>query len=114
MKVKTTQKYKMDKARLCGIGKRPGVMQIVPPRHVMRNVLLHEDDDHELATNPLASPTGPGGASGFSNRGGSQIAVPMVTNVYLGTFWGDRNLVEGFSKAIVENGYLDPLSELNY
>jgi len=114
MKLRTTLKRKMDKGQLCAIGRRANVMQIVPPRHVMRSVILHEDEDHELATNPLASPTGPGGAPGFSNRAGSQIAVPMVTNIYLGTFWGDRNLVEGFSKAIVENGYLDPLSELNY
>ncbi len=65
-------------------------------------------------TNPLASPTGPGGAAGFSNRAGSQIAVPEVTNIYLGQFWGDRDFVEGFSKAVVENGYLDPLSDLGY
>jgi hypothetical protein len=114
MKLKTNHNRKMSMGQLCSIGKRPNVMQIVPPRHVMRSALLHEGDDPELATNPLASPTGPGGASGFSNRGGSQIAVPMVTNIYMGPFWGDRNLVEGFSKAVVESGYLDPLSELNY
>ena len=37
-----------------------------------------------------------------------------MTNIYLGPFWADRNFVEGFSKAIVENGYLDPLKELHY
>ena len=114
MKVKSTLKRRMSMGQLCSIGKRPNVMQIVPPRHVMRSPVLHEDDDHELVNNPLASPTGPGGAAGFSNRGGSQLAVPLVTNIYLGPFWGDRNFVEGFSKAMVENGYLDPLSELNY
>jgi hypothetical protein len=45
---------------------------------------------------------------------GSQIAVPQVTNIYLGAFWGDRALVEQFTKAIVENGYLSPLKELGY
>src|SRR2546429_4778928 len=95
------------------IGKRPGVIQIVPPRDAVRPHDLRKDD-HELVTRPLTSPTGPGGANGFRNRGGSQIANPRVTNVYLGDFWGDRDLVEGFSKALVENGYLDPLSELGY
>jgi hypothetical protein len=31
---------------------------------------------------------------------------PRVTNVYLGPFWGDRSFFEGFSKSIIENGYL--------
>ena len=95
------------------IGRRPGVIQIVPPRHVVRPSVLHEED-HELIDNPLASPTGPGGAQGFQNRNNSQIASPQVVNIYLGAFWGDRDFLEGFSKAIVENGYLDPLSELGY
>jgi hypothetical protein len=34
-------------------------------------------------------------------------------NIYMGPFWDDRAFVESFSKAIVENGYLDPLAELN-
>jgi hypothetical protein len=114
MKAKTTLKRRMSMGQLCSIGKRPNVMQIVPPRHVMRSPVVHEGDDHELLNNPLTSPTGPGGAAGFSNRGGSQLAVPLVSNIYMGPFWGDRNFVEGFSKAIVENGFLDPLSELNY
>src|ERR1700758_993067 len=114
MKAKDTLKRRMSMGQLCSIGKRPNVLQIVPPRHVMRSPVLHDDDDHELVNNPLASPTGPGGAAGFSNRGGSQLAVPLVSNIYMGPFWGDRNFVEGFSKAIVENGYLDPLSELGY
>jgi hypothetical protein len=96
------------------IGPRRGVIQIVPPRPAMRPSLVHEDEDHELITRPLASPTGPGGAAGFSNRGGSQIAQPVVTNIYLGTFWADQGFVEGFSKAVVENGYLDPLHDLGY
>ena len=37
---------------------------------------------------------------------------PRVTNVYLGPFWGDRGFFEGFSKSIVENGYLNPLKQL--
>jgi hypothetical protein len=98
---------------LCRIGQRPGVIQIVPTRSVVRPSVLH-DEDQELVNAPLASPTGPGGAPGFRNRAGSQIAVPEVTNIYLGPFWGDQNFVEGFSKAIVENGYLDPLRELGY
>jgi hypothetical protein len=33
----------------------------------------------------------------------------------MGPFWnGDSKLFEGFCKAVVENGYLDPLRELNY
>ena len=104
---------KMTKEKLRGMGSRKNVMQIVPPIHVVRPAYLH-DDTRDLATNPLASPTGPGGAAGFQNRNGSQIAVPEVTNIYLGQFWGDQNFVEGFSKAIVENGYLDPLKDLNY
>jgi len=96
------------------IGARQGVIQIVPPRNVMRPNFLREEDDHDLVTRPLASPTGPGGAEGFENRAGSQIAVPEVTNVYLGTFWGDRGFVDGFGKALVENGYLDPLKQLSY
>jgi hypothetical protein len=59
-------------------------------------------EDHDLVTRPLDCPTGPGGATGFENRAGSQIAVPEVTNVYLGTFWGDRGFVDGFGKALVE------------
>ena len=104
---------KMTKEKLCGMGSRKSVMQIVPPLHVMKPAYLHEDD-HDLVINPLASPTGPGGAAGFRNRNGSQIAVPEVTNIYLGQFWGDRAFVEAFSQAIVENGYLDPLKDLNY
>ncbi len=104
---------KITKANLCAMGSRKNVMQIVPPMHVVRPAYLHESDK-KLATNPLASPTGPGGAAGFQNRAGSQIAVPQVTNIYLGQFWGDRALVEGFSKAVVENGYLDPLRDLKY
>ena len=67
------------------IGPRRGVIQIVPPRRGVRTAQLHEEDhdDHELVTRPLASPTGPGGASGFHNLAGSQIAEPQVTNVYL-------------------------------
>ena len=92
------------------------MIQIVAPRHVYRPGYLRAEDrdNEELLTRPLASPTGPGGAKRFRNRGGSQIATPHVTNVYLGDFWGDRNFFEGFSKAIVENGYLDPLKTLGY
>lgn len=104
---------RMTKEGLRRIGRRPGVIQIVPPRHVMRPSFLHEEE-HDLVDQPLASPTGPGGAAGFENRNGSQIAVPQVTNIYMGQFWGDQNFVEGFSKAILENGYLDPLHDLNY
>ena len=104
---------KYTKEMLRRIGRRPNVIQIVPPRHVVRPTLVHSDD-HDLVDRPLASPTGPGGAQGFSNRGGSQIAVPKVTNIYLGPFWGDRNFVDGFSKAVVENGYLDQLGDLGY
>ena len=104
---------KLTKEKLRAMGSRKNVMQIAPPLHVVRPAYLHADNK-DLATNPLASPTGPGGAAGFSNRAGSQIAVPEVTNIYLGQFWGDRELVEGFSKAIVENGYLDPLRDLGY
>jgi hypothetical protein len=104
---------KISRQTLLGIGSRPGVIQIVPPRHVMRPSFLHEED-HDLLSQPLASPTGPGGAKGFRNRAGSQIAVPEVTNIYMGPFWGDQNFVEGFSKAILENGYLDPLRDLGY
>lgn len=100
-------------ADLKQMGLRPGTLQIVPTRHVMRPFLIHEDTK-ELAANPLSSPTGPGGAPGFQNVAGSQIPVPEVTNIYLGTFWGDQNFVEGFSQAIVENGYLDPLKTLGY
>jgi len=98
------------------IGPRKGVVQIVPPRNSVRGSHLREEDndDHELVTRPLASPTGPGGAAGFHNVAGSQIAVPQVTNIYLGPFWNDQNLVEQFSKAVVENGYLTPLKELGY
>lgn len=110
--VKMSRK-KYTKEMLRRIGRRPNVIQIVPPRHVVRPTLVHSDD-HDLVDRPLASPTGPGGAQGFSNRGGSQIAVPNVTNIYLGPFWGDRNFVDGFSKAVVENGYLDPLRDLGY
>ncbi len=104
---------KLTKAALRGMGSRKNVMQIVPPMHAFRPAYLHADE-HDLVANPLASPTGPGGAQGFVNRDGSQIAVPEVTNIYLGPFWGDRAFVEGFSKAVVENGYLDPLRDLGY
>jgi hypothetical protein len=98
------------------IGRRKNVVQIAPPRQSVRQAYLRQNDlgDHELVTRPLASPTGPGGAAGFANVAGSQIAVPEVTNVYLGPFWGDQAFIEGFSKAVVENGYLDPLNTLGY
>jgi len=102
---------------LRGIGKRQGVIQIVPPRgeFYFRHVRDNEDqDDHEVVTRPLSSPTGPEAAEGFRNRNGSQIATPQITNVYLGDFWDDRNFVEGFSQALIEHGYLDPLNELGY
>jgi len=68
-----------------------------------------------MVTDPLATPTGPGQANNFRNRAGSQIAQPHVTNVYLGDFWGgDTTFLEGFSKAIVERGYLAPLATLGY
>ena len=102
--------------KLRSIGPKSNVIQIVPPKQAVRPAILRaaEMEDHELVTRPLASPTGPGGAAGFHNRAGSTIANPEVTNVYLGAFWGDRAFVEGFSRAVVENGYLDPLRELHY
>ena len=109
------KKYSIQDMR--GIGARKNVVQIVPPRSVMRPRIVHDDEaqqDRELLTQPLASPTGPGGAAGFQNVAGSQIQLPEVTNIYLGEFWDDQNLVEAFSKAIVENGYLDPLQQLGY
>ncbi len=104
------------KQALRDIGRRQDVIQIVPPRHSVRKAHLRkaESEDHELVTRPLASPTGPGGAAGFRNVAGSQIAVPEVTNVYMGAFWGDQGFVEQFSKAVLENGYLDPLRDLGY
>jgi hypothetical protein len=98
------------------VGSRSGVIQVVPPRHVYRPAYLRAEEaaDHELVTQPLASPTGPGGAAGFRNHAGSQIAVPEVTNVYMGQFWGDRGFLETFSQAIVEYGYLQPLRDLGY
>jgi hypothetical protein len=104
-------KVPRTKSDLRKIGRRPNVIQIVPPRHVVRDVYLTraEKEDHELVTRPLASPTGPGGAAGFQNISESQIAIPQVMNIYMGQFWGDRAFVDTFSQAIVENGYLDPL-----
>jgi hypothetical protein len=98
------------------IGSRPNVVQIVPPRQVFRPAYLRAADrnDNELITRPLSSPTGPGGAAGFKNRAGSQIASPKTTNIYMGPFWGNKPFFEGFCKAIAENGYLDPLKELGY
>jgi len=93
------------------------IIQVVPPRHVYRpSVLtLEEAKDHELVINPLKSPTGPGGAPGFHNVNNSQISSPRVQNIYMGPFWdGSTTVFEGFCKAVVENGYLDPLRELNY
>jgi hypothetical protein len=78
-----TVKTKTTKEMLRRIGRRPNVIQIVPPRHVVRPSYVREED-HDLVDRPLASPTGPGGAAGFQNRAGSQIAVPKVTNIYLG------------------------------
>jgi hypothetical protein len=103
--------------KLLRIGPKPNVLQIVPPPSAMRRAIRRESDnpdDHDLVVHPLASPIGPGGAKGFRNRAGSTIQKPQVMNIYLGTFWGDQTFVEAFSKAIVENGYLDPLRELNY
>src|SRR5579864_6513442 len=107
---------KERKEALRKIGRRRGVIQIVPPRHSVRQAYLRKEDsgNHELVTRPLASPTGPGGAAGFKNVAGSQIAAPEVTNIYMGPFWGDQNLVEQFSQAVLQNGYLDPLKELGY
>jgi hypothetical protein len=117
---KTNKETIMDRNErtqaLRNIGRRRGVIQIVPPRGSVRQAYLRKEDsdDNELVTRPLASPTGPGGAAGFKNVAGSQIAAPEVTNIYMGAFWGDRGFVEGFSKAILENGYLDPLKDLGY
>ncbi len=101
------------KDQLKKIGRRKAVMQIVPSIHDVRSCSIHRDQDKDIVQ-PFASPTGPGGAPGFHNVAGSQIPVPAVTNIYMGPFWGDQNFVEGFSAAILENGYLDPLQELGY
>jgi hypothetical protein len=82
------------------VGPRPNVMQIVPPQTAWPQVL-----------------TGPSGARNFRNVAGSQIARAEATNIYLGEFWGgsaQKDQLEAFSKSLVENGYLDPLEELNY
>ena len=113
MSTARSRRPSITKETLRRIGRRSKVIQIVPPRHVVKPFYLHSDEQG-LADRPLASPTGPGGAKGFHNVAGSQIPVPEVTNIYLGAFWGDRAFVEGFSKAIVEDGYLDPLKELGY
>jgi hypothetical protein len=103
---------------LRSVGPRQNVLQIVPPRHLVRYSVAAMQADtpegHELLTQPLEAPTGPGGASGFRNRAGSQITTPCVSNVYLGPFWDDQNHLEAFSKAIIENGYMDPLRQLGY
>jgi hypothetical protein len=104
----------MTKEQLCQIGKRKDCIQVVPTQDQVRPFLIHPNDDPAMANRPLDSPTGPGGAAGFSNRSGSQIPVPEAWNIYLGPFWDDQSFVEGFSKAIVENGYLDPLKTLGY
>jgi hypothetical protein len=106
----------MSALDLRAIGPRKGVVQIVPTRSAVRPAYLRqqESQDQELVVRPLSSPTGPGGAKGFHNVAGSQIAVPEVTNIYLGPFWADRAFVEEFSTAIVQNGYLDPLRDLHY
>jgi hypothetical protein len=107
----------MDRTKkLRAIGRRRDAIQIVPTRPMVRPFYLLKEDEknNALVDRPLASPTGPGGAAGFRNVAGSQIAVPEVTNIYMGPFWGDQNFVEGFSKAIVENGYLQPLADLGY
>ena len=46
------------------------VMQIVPPKHVMRPSVRRASDlegTHDLVAHPLAAPTGPGGAQGFED-----------------------------------------------
>lgn len=106
--------------RLREIGPKPNVIQIAPPKDLMRPGVRREkdpEDKHNPDTHPLTAPTGPGGASGFRNRAGSTIEQPRVMNIYLGKFWGDQDdqdRIEEFSAAIVQNGYLDPLRELNY
>jgi hypothetical protein len=112
----TTMERNERKQALRDIGRRRGVIQIVPPRQSVRQAYLRQSEsgDHELVTRPLASPTGPGGAAGFQNVAGSQLAVPEVTNIYMGAFWGDQGFVEGFSQAVLQNGYLDPLRDLGY
>ena len=105
----------MEPHKLTRIGARPGVVQIVPTKKDVRPAVLHRADRGTSIENlPFASPTGPGGAPGFHNVAGSQIANPQVTNVYLGPFFADQTVLEAFSKAVVENGYLDPLRELGY
>jgi hypothetical protein len=96
--------------------RRRGVIQVAPPRHSVRQAYVAREDlgNHELVTRPLASPTGPGGAAGFKNVAGSRISAPEVTNIYIGPFWGDQAFVEGFSQAVLQNGYLDPLKDLGY
>lgn len=102
------------KQALHDLGRRHGVIQVAPPKHSVRQAYVAREDlgNHELVTGPLASPTGPGSAAGFKNVAGSQIAAPEVTNIYMGPFWGDQAFVEGFSQAVLQNGYLDPLKDL--
>jgi hypothetical protein len=115
--VPTKQKFGKGMERLLRVGPKQNVLQIVPPRDAMRPSVRRVSDAsdvHDLVVHPLAAPTGPGGAKGFRNRAGSTIQQPQVTNIYLGPFWSDQQFVESFSKAVVENGYLDPLRELHY
>ena len=104
-------KLKHIRRDLRKIGRYGGVVQIAQSKSVIHST-DSDQEGHELVTEPLVSPTGPGGAAGFRNRNGSQIAKPEVTNVYLGPFWGDRTFVDQFSSDLLTHGYLDPLAEL--
>src|ERR1039458_3176668 len=81
---------------LRNIGRRRGVIQIVPPRGSVRQAYLRKEDsdDNELVTRPLASPTGPGGAVGAVwGRGVIQILPPpgSVRPAFLRKEGSDRN-----------------------
>src|SRR5438270_11547166 len=89
--LKHKHKGKITKEMLRRIGQRPNVIQIVPPRNVVRPSYLHEDEDRDLVSLPLASPNGHGGAAGFRSRWGSKVAVPQVPYIYTGPFWCDLN-----------------------
>jgi hypothetical protein len=101
------------------IGSRRNVMQIVPPRHVYRSSHVRpeeeESGDHELMSGALKSPTGPGAPTGLEIEPAAR-SLSRVSRTSISVHSGAATVAfrEGFSRSIVENGYLDPLKQLGY
>lgn len=79
-----------------------------PQLHTMHPALLahHEQARHRLVSDPVD--VAPGGAvAPLTYHGGPTMKDPKVTLLYAGQFWDDKDAVNAFLRAVVEDGYAD-------